>query len=135
MANWTNEAQAREQIKELVAQYYHDFKEKKEPSALYREESLRVSQDRVKVNLAMREADPSKAFGYFNYIKDPSLFENYLKSETLIAEHKEQMLIDQQKKDRSLSEMLETSLKEEVPVVSEASSEPPTKSSIEKNIW
>lgn len=28
--NWRNEAQAREQIKEMVAQYYHDFKEKKE---------------------------------------------------------------------------------------------------------
>ena len=26
---WTNEAEAREQIKEMVAQYYHDFKEKK----------------------------------------------------------------------------------------------------------
>ena len=26
---WNNEAEAREQIKELVAQYYHDFKEKK----------------------------------------------------------------------------------------------------------
>ena len=31
MSNWTNEAEAREQIKEMVAQYYHDFKEKKEP--------------------------------------------------------------------------------------------------------
>lgn len=31
MLNWNNEAEAREQIKELVAQYYHDFKEKKEP--------------------------------------------------------------------------------------------------------
>ena len=29
MAIWKNEAEAREQIKELVAQYYHDFKEKK----------------------------------------------------------------------------------------------------------
>jgi len=29
MSNWKNEAEAREQIKELVAQYYHDFKEKK----------------------------------------------------------------------------------------------------------
>ena len=28
--NWTNEAEAREQIKEMVAQYYHDFKEVKE---------------------------------------------------------------------------------------------------------
>lgn len=27
---WNNEAEARKQIKELVAQYYHDFKEKKE---------------------------------------------------------------------------------------------------------
>lgn len=34
MAVWKNEEDAREQIKELVAQYYHDFKEKKEP---YRE--------------------------------------------------------------------------------------------------
>lgn len=34
MAEWKNEEEAREQIKELVAQYYHDFKEKKEP---YRE--------------------------------------------------------------------------------------------------
>ncbi len=31
MGNWTNEAEAREQIKTLVADYYHDFKEKKEP--------------------------------------------------------------------------------------------------------
>lgn len=31
MAEWNNEAEAREQIKSLVAQYYHDFKEKKEP--------------------------------------------------------------------------------------------------------
>lgn len=29
MAVWKNEAQAREQIKELVCQYYHDYKEKK----------------------------------------------------------------------------------------------------------
>lgn len=28
---WNNEAEARKQIKDLVAQYYHDFKEKKEP--------------------------------------------------------------------------------------------------------
>ncbi len=27
MANWTNEAEAREQIKNLVAEYYHDYKE------------------------------------------------------------------------------------------------------------
>ena len=27
---WNNEAEAREQIKAMVAQYYHDFKEKKE---------------------------------------------------------------------------------------------------------
>ena len=31
MADWKNEAEAREQIKQLVAEYYHDFKEKKEP--------------------------------------------------------------------------------------------------------
>lgn len=31
MANWKNEAEAREQIKSLVAEYYHEFKEKKEP--------------------------------------------------------------------------------------------------------
>lgn len=31
MANWTSEAEAREQIKALVADYYHDFKEKKAP--------------------------------------------------------------------------------------------------------
>ena len=31
MAGWKNEAEAREQIKALVAAYYHDFKEKKEP--------------------------------------------------------------------------------------------------------
>ncbi|MBR1707469.1 MAG: lipopolysaccharide biosynthesis protein RfbH [Clostridia bacterium] len=30
MKNWSNEAEAREQIKELVSQYYHDFKENKE---------------------------------------------------------------------------------------------------------
>ncbi len=30
MANWTNETEAREQIKDLVAKYYHDFKEKKD---------------------------------------------------------------------------------------------------------
>jgi len=30
MTTWNNETEAREQIKELVAQYYHDFKEKKE---------------------------------------------------------------------------------------------------------
>ena len=29
--SWTNEAEAREQIKEMVAKYYHDFKEKKAP--------------------------------------------------------------------------------------------------------
>lgn len=29
--NWTNEAEAREQIKEMVAQYYHDFKKVKTP--------------------------------------------------------------------------------------------------------
>lgn len=31
MKQWKNEAEAREQIKELVTAYYHDFKEKKEP--------------------------------------------------------------------------------------------------------
>ncbi len=30
MGNWTNEAEARNKIKALVADYYHDFKEKKE---------------------------------------------------------------------------------------------------------
>lgn len=30
MKNWTNEAEAREKIKELVTEYYHDFKEKKD---------------------------------------------------------------------------------------------------------
>lgn len=30
MANWTSEAEARQQIKALVADYYHDFKEKKD---------------------------------------------------------------------------------------------------------
>ena len=30
MSNWKNEAEAREQIKALVTEYYHDFKEKKE---------------------------------------------------------------------------------------------------------
>ena len=29
MKNWTNEAEAREQIKAMVTEYYHDFKEKK----------------------------------------------------------------------------------------------------------
>ena len=28
---WKNEAEAREQIKTMVAEYYHDFKEKKTP--------------------------------------------------------------------------------------------------------
>ncbi|MBR2556155.1 MAG: lipopolysaccharide biosynthesis protein RfbH [Aeriscardovia sp.] len=31
MSNWNNEAEAREQIKALVADYYRDFKEKREP--------------------------------------------------------------------------------------------------------
>lgn len=31
MSTWKNEQEAREQIKEMVAAYYHDFKEKKEP--------------------------------------------------------------------------------------------------------
>ena len=31
MAAWTSESEAREQIKEMVAEYYHQFKEKKEP--------------------------------------------------------------------------------------------------------
>lgn len=31
MAEWKNEEEARSRIKELVTQYYHDFKEKKEP--------------------------------------------------------------------------------------------------------
>ena len=31
MADWKNEPEAREQIKALVAEYYHDFKEKKTP--------------------------------------------------------------------------------------------------------
>lgn len=31
MAIWKNEAEAREQIKSMVAQYYHEYKEKKEP--------------------------------------------------------------------------------------------------------
>ena len=28
---WKNEAEAREQIKAMVAEYYHDFKEKRPP--------------------------------------------------------------------------------------------------------
>ena len=39
MKNWTNEAEAREKIKGLVAEYYHDFKEpeqKKEFKTVYR---------------------------------------------------------------------------------------------------
>ena len=31
MKNWSSEAEAREQIKSLVAEYYHDFKENKKP--------------------------------------------------------------------------------------------------------
>lgn len=31
MANWKNETEARERIKELVAEYYHEYKEKREP--------------------------------------------------------------------------------------------------------
>ena len=31
MSNWKTESEAREQIKALVAEYYHDFKEKKAP--------------------------------------------------------------------------------------------------------
>lgn len=31
MVNWKNEVEARAEIKRMVAQYYHDFKEKKEP--------------------------------------------------------------------------------------------------------
>lgn len=31
MADWSSEAEAREKIKSMVAEYYHDFKEKKEP--------------------------------------------------------------------------------------------------------
>ena len=31
MAQWSSEAEARAQIKELVAQYYRDFKEQKRP--------------------------------------------------------------------------------------------------------
>ena len=31
MGKWNSEEEAREQIKALVAEYYHDFKEKKEP--------------------------------------------------------------------------------------------------------
>ena len=34
MSTWKNEAEAREQIKALVGEYYHQFKEKKAP---YRE--------------------------------------------------------------------------------------------------
>ena len=30
MGNWENETEARNQIKTLVAAYYHDFKEKRE---------------------------------------------------------------------------------------------------------
>ncbi|MCR5195273.1 MAG: lipopolysaccharide biosynthesis protein RfbH [Pseudobutyrivibrio sp.] len=33
MSNWNNEAEAREQIKAMVAEYYHDFKEPKESKA------------------------------------------------------------------------------------------------------
>ena len=33
MSDWKNEQEAREQIKALVAQYYHDFKEEKKPFA------------------------------------------------------------------------------------------------------
>ena len=31
MSTWINETEAREQIKKMIIQYYHDFKEKKEP--------------------------------------------------------------------------------------------------------
>ena len=36
MANWTNEAEAREQIKTLVAEYYHDFKEPMESKEYFK---------------------------------------------------------------------------------------------------
>ena len=31
MGNWTNEQEARDQVKSLAAQYYHEFLKKKEP--------------------------------------------------------------------------------------------------------
>ena len=34
MSRWSSEQEAREELKALVTEYYHDFKEKKEP---YRE--------------------------------------------------------------------------------------------------
>ena len=36
MANWKNETEAREQIKALVAKYYHDFKEPTESKDNFR---------------------------------------------------------------------------------------------------
>ena len=41
---WKNEAEAREQIKAMVAEYYHDFKEKKTP---YQEGDRITYADRV----------------------------------------------------------------------------------------
>lgn len=38
---WKNEAEAREQIKAMVAEYYHDFKEKKTPLSGGRPHHLR----------------------------------------------------------------------------------------------
>ena len=35
MAIWKNEAEAREQIKNMVTEYYHEYKEKKEQIQLY----------------------------------------------------------------------------------------------------
>lgn len=37
MKNWTNEAEAREKIKGLVAEYYHDFKEPEQKKNLNQE--------------------------------------------------------------------------------------------------
>ena len=31
MAKWNSETEARDQIKQMVGEYYHEFKEKKEP--------------------------------------------------------------------------------------------------------
>ena len=36
MANWTNEIEAREQIKAMVAEYYHQFKKENKPKPVKR---------------------------------------------------------------------------------------------------
>lgn len=86
----------------------------KEPSDVYREGEWRYTNGRINIALNERLKDPARAFGYYNYQKDPSLFEAYEKEQMEKTESKElENKVDGQVNDReSISNQVKTDVEE-----------------------